>query len=561
MHSNRWRRTIGYLCAVLTAGGISKATAQELIAWDSAADPVYDGSWCDRQEGGGGWTTPWMLWTRDTGSCGYFLQTSTSNGDGDRTGDGDIDTNGRAWGLFARDGVTAWALRGFAPLTPWDTLCLSMDNGWIDGDGVVGMGLQTSDYQNRVEFYFVAGMAHYILHDGDGPRDTGIPFTDEGLRLLFSIVDGQRYILTVIERETGIARTFSGRLSGEANAAIELVRFFNYNANAFGADGAPRDLYVNSLALYTMRPDADERAPQIELLGSSMVTIECGTAFADPGARAFDDMDGDLSDRIATSSDLNVRRPGAYTVTYRVADAAGNEGVATRTVRVVDTIAPTLSRVSDQTVVPSTSAVLAPVFFRAPTATDNSDSVSVVCVPAPGSFLAPGAHTVTCTATDSSGNRSQFVFRVTVLPFLRVAFQAPIQDDNKADDIEKDADQANLFRVGVPMPHIVKLYDCKGRDVTAAVAPLVKLQLNVTEREQRGAGSVQVADPPEKASVVGGAKGAMAPVGDTFQFNLDTQTFEAGTQNNARFFRSLVRAAYVAVPGVFFEEDAMLESR
>lgn len=559
MHSKNWRRTIVYLCAVLTAGEISRAAAQELIAWDSAADPAYSGFWYDRQEGGAGWATPWMLWTRDSGISGYFVQTSTSNGNGDDTRDGDIDTDGVAWGLFARDGATAWALRGFAPLTPWDTLCFSIDNGWIDGDGVVGMGLQTADYQNRVEFYFVAGMTNYILHDGDGPRDTGIPFTDEGLRLLFSIVDGQRYVLTVVERESGLSHAFSGRLSGEANAAIELIRFFNYNANASGAEGTPRDLYVNELALYTMRPDADERAPQIEILGGSPLTIECGTAFADPGARAFDDIDGDLTAAIRTSSDINVRRPGAYTVTYRVSDAAGNEGVATRSVRVVDTIPPTLSRVADQVVVPG--GCDSPVMFQTPTATDNSDGVRVVCSPASGAVLTPGVHTVTCTATDSSGNRSQSSFRVTVLPRLRVAFQAPLQDDNQADDIEKDADAANLFRVGGAVPHIVKLYDCKGRDVTAAVAPLVQLRLNVTERELRGAGSVQIADLPEKASVVGGAKGAMVPVDGTFQFNLDTRVFEAGTLANARFFRSHVRAAYTAVPGVYFEEDATLESR
>lgn len=550
---------LGALVSLLVVRGA--AAAQVLTAWDSAADSAYDYGWWDGQDGGWGWTTPWMHWTYDTGSCGYFLQTSASNGDGDNSTDGDIDTDGRAWGLFARDGKTAWALRGFGPLIPGDILCLSMDNGWIDGDGVVGVGLQTADYRNRVEFYFVAGSSNYILHDGQGPRDTGIGFTDEGLKLLFSLVDADHYVLTVVEVETGIEHTFAGPLSGEAGTPVELIRIFNYNANAFGAEGTPRDLYINSLAIYATEEAPDTQAPVIMLRGAAAVTIECGNAFADPGATAFDETDGDVTGAIATAGAVNTRRPGTYTLTYTVADTAGNIATATRSVTVVDTTAPVLSPVPDQVVVPSGGEVLSPVFFRAPTATDNSDSVRVSCAPASGSALAPGVHTVTCTATDSSGNRSQASFRVTVLPYLRVAFQAPILDDNRPNHIETDADQVNLFNAGVPMPHVIKLYDVKGRDITAQVAPLVKVQLDVTEREVRGAGSVLIADLPEKAVEVGGAKGAMVLLNGSFQFNLATVGFTAGTRNTARFFRSHVRVGYTAVPSVLFEEDATLESR
>jgi uncharacterized repeat protein (TIGR01451 family) len=54
------------------------------------------------------------------------------------------------------------------------------------------------------------------------------------------------------------------------------------------------------------------------------------------------------------------------------------------------------------------------VTFDAPTASDNCGSVTVECSPASGSALGIGTTTVTCTATDSSGNTASCSFEVTV---------------------------------------------------------------------------------------------------------------------------------------------------
>ena len=55
------------------------------------------------------------------------------------------------------------------------------------------------------------------------------------------------------------------------------------------------------------------------------------------------------------------------------------------------------------------------VIYPAPTASDNSGSVSVTCVPPSGSFFPCGDTTVTCTAEDRCENRSKCEFKVRVV--------------------------------------------------------------------------------------------------------------------------------------------------
>jgi hypothetical protein len=87
---------------------------------------------------------------------------------------------------------------------------------------------------------------------------------------------------------------------------------------------------------------ADTTPPEITLLGSATVLVECGQSYADAGATAFDDVDGDLSAQISVTNGVDTMVPGDYEVLYRVSDAAGNSAEARRQVRVVDTTAPTL---------------------------------------------------------------------------------------------------------------------------------------------------------------------------------------------------------------------------
>ncbi len=86
----------------------------------------------------------------------------------------------------------------------------------------------------------------------------------------------------------------------------------------------------------------DTLAPVISLNPGPTV-LECaGAPYVDAGATAMDLCGGDLSDNLVASSTLNQSRPGQYTITYQVADAAGNSSTAVRPLQVVDTQPPVL---------------------------------------------------------------------------------------------------------------------------------------------------------------------------------------------------------------------------
>jgi hypothetical protein len=86
----------------------------------------------------------------------------------------------------------------------------------------------------------------------------------------------------------------------------------------------------------------DTTPPVITLRGPNPMTVEAGSAFADPGATALDTRAGDLTASIVVSGSVDPGVPGTYALSYGVSDGY-NTTTVTRTVHVVDTTAPTIS--------------------------------------------------------------------------------------------------------------------------------------------------------------------------------------------------------------------------
>lgn len=80
----------------------------------------------------------------------------------------------------------------------------------------------------------------------------------------------------------------------------------------------------------------DSTAPTITLLGNNPLSVVVGSIYSDPGAKAKDNIDEDITSNISVTSTVNPSTPGSYSVTYSVTDAAGNVAeTKTRTVIVV----------------------------------------------------------------------------------------------------------------------------------------------------------------------------------------------------------------------------------
>lgn len=80
--------------------------------------------------------------------------------------------------------------------------------------------------------------------------------------------------------------------------------------------------------------------PVITLNGSATMTLKVGGTYTEPGAKATDDKDGDLTSKIIITGTVNTAVAGTYTITYTVNDSAGNVTKVTRTVKVEAETAP-----------------------------------------------------------------------------------------------------------------------------------------------------------------------------------------------------------------------------
>ncbi len=163
--------------------------------------------------------------------------------------------------------------------------------------------------------------------------------------------------------------------------------------------------------------------PAVVLLGANPQTVEVAATYNDSGATATDPEDGSLPAFMGGNTVIpNV--VGTYYVTWQATDGAGNIGITTRTVNVVDTTAPLITP-PGSVIVEATSNAGAPVTYDTAVATDVAGVASLTYSKARGSNFAIGMTTVTVTAVDQAGNSAASTFTVTVRDTTAPALTAP----------------------------------------------------------------------------------------------------------------------------------------
>lgn len=74
----------------------------------------------------------------------------------------------------------------------------------------------------------------------------------------------------------------------------------------------------------------DNIAPTITLKGKSEITISLGDTYKDEGCTAQDDYDGDITNKVTITGEVNTKKEGTYTITYTVEDSSENKAEASR---------------------------------------------------------------------------------------------------------------------------------------------------------------------------------------------------------------------------------------
>lgn len=156
---------------------------------------------------------------------------------------------------------------------------------------------------------------------------------------------------------------------------------------------------------------ADTLEPVLTLNGDLSQTVASIDDYAEPGAIASDNYDGDVTDQIEiTTEQVN---DYTYRINYSVSDSHGNTATASREVLLTDTVPPVLTLNEGDVI-----TVQVHENFEDPgaTAIDERDGDVSAGVTAEGyvDIYTPGDYTITYTAADNSGNSAQITRTVKV---------------------------------------------------------------------------------------------------------------------------------------------------
>lgn len=87
----------------------------------------------------------------------------------------------------------------------------------------------------------------------------------------------------------------------------------------------------------------DEDAPTIKLTKGD-ISLFVGDTYVEPGFTATDSYDGDLTNQVKVSNNINTDLAGSYTIEYKVKDSSGNEVIQKRNVTIKETTTKTTTK-------------------------------------------------------------------------------------------------------------------------------------------------------------------------------------------------------------------------
>ena len=333
-------------------------------------------------------------------------------------------------------------------------------SGGFDPDAPA-VGTYTATYTATEEANSVSATRNIIVTDTEGPAITVeganpyrieqgscSPFVDPGATA-FDTCAGPKAVTSSISGPGG-ATSVDTSVAGA------------YTVTYTATDGTHQSTATRTVIVGTFPADEVDQPgtanvpPTLILNGDDQITVECGSAFTDPGATAS--VCGSPIEVTVTGA-ANPNAPGTYTVTYS-ASANGFTTEATRIVTVQDTVAPVITLNGANPMQVGFGTV-----FTDPGATASdgcagnlTDSIVIT-----GSVdtNTVGFYALTYSVSDPSGHSDTKVRTVEVLPYNFTGFFSPI--DNLPAFNEMKAGQAapvkfslggnqglNIFAAGSP---------------------------------------------------------------------------------------------------------------
>jgi len=240
---------------------------------------------------------------------------------------------------------------------------------------------------------------------------------------------------------------------------VNVVGTYTVTYNATDASGNVASQVTRMVEVIMV----DTTPPVITMNGGD-ITIEAGTTYADAGAEASDDVDGNVTANIVTTNPVDSNVADSYTVTYDVNDSAGNSVQATRSVTVKDTTAPIFTSNSSVDVVENQTSAITLVATDL-TATvysisagdsssfDVNSSTGVVTFKVAPDFETKNTYSFTATARDFAGNEVTQNVTINILDVSEVGIkktgQTKSYDENGTEVTDGSLKDDGFYQKGV----------------------------------------------------------------------------------------------------------------
>ena len=200
--------------------------------------------------------------------------------------------------------------------------------------------------------------------------------------------------------ELGSTYTAPDETATDASGSVTVTKTVNGDTDSVGSFlvfYTSSDPSGNSTTTTRTVNVVDTTAPVITRTGDYPVTLELGETYTDGGETATD-LSGPIT--VVTTMNGDEDSVGSFLVTYTATDPSGNVATTTRSVYVVDTTAPVITRTGDYPVLHNYGDAYVD---GGETATDASGPITIVTTSSVD-VNTMGGYLVTYTATDPSGN-------------------------------------------------------------------------------------------------------------------------------------------------------------
>lgn len=155
----------------------------------------------------------------------------------------------------------------------------------------------------------------------------------------------------------------------------------------------------------------DDIAPVIKLKGKQITEMSINTEYKEPGYIAYDEYDGDLTERVEIIGKINTENYGEYVLTYKVTDNSNNITEVNRIIKIIDEEKPKIECKEEYSIFKIGTENLIDC-----KAIDNFDGDITNKIEINGEYNSniPGTYIVEYTVKDDAGNETKQEHKIII---------------------------------------------------------------------------------------------------------------------------------------------------